>query len=251
MNIDTLFVLDFKANKAFGYSPESNKERLACKHPELIRYLPDGHDKDWMIQQKILSPAYKNVRFLMLVYDEVVNVSQTEEYRNEVQINVSDLDGFKVPDFILQKMKIFFTELSRRSQNFLANSQYLSNLNANMPLTSSTLPANTLQKQVSNQMTKPKTSLSSSHATLSALLSSPAENVGVSGISTTSATSTSSAKTVIEAVPHVTAPALLSNPSENVGVSDVALLSSPSENMDVSGISNTSVGTSNDAVVKD
>ncbi|KAJ6644619.1 Deoxynucleotidyltransferase terminal-interacting protein 1, partial [Pseudolycoriella hygida] len=61
LNTDTLFVLDFKADKAFGFSPELHKERLACKHIELIRYVPDGADKDWMIQQKILSPAHKNV----------------------------------------------------------------------------------------------------------------------------------------------------------------------------------------------
>lgn len=176
LNTDTLFVLDFKANRAFGFSPELHKERLASKHPELIRYLPDGHDKDWMIQQKILSPANKNVRFLMLVFDEVVKVSQTEEYRNKPQIKLSDLEGFKVPDFILQKMKIFFTELSLRSQSFLVNSQFLTNVsNASISTT------NTVQ--VVNQITRPKTSLSSSHATLSALLSSSSENV--SGVSST------------------------------------------------------------------
>lgn len=177
LNTDTLFVLDFKANRAFGFSPELHKERLASKHPELIRYLPDGHDKDWMIQQKILSPANKNVRFLMLVFDEVVKVSQTEEYRNKPQIKLTDLEGFKVPDFILQKMKIFFTELSLRSQSFLVNSHFLTNVSTTMSATS------TLQHQLVNQATRPKTSLSSSHATLSALLSSSSENVGVSGIS--------------------------------------------------------------------
>lgn len=172
LNTDTLFVLDFKANRAFGFSPELHKERLASKHPELIRYLPDGHDKDWMIQQKILSPANKNVRFLMLVYDEVIKVSQTEEYRNKSQIKINDLEGFKVPDFILQKMKIFFTELSLRSQSFLVNSQFLTNVSN----------TSTIQQQVINQIIRPKTSLSSSHATLSALLSGSTMSDNVSGI---------------------------------------------------------------------
>lgn len=178
LNTDTMFVLDFKANRAFGFSPELHKERLASKHPELIRYLPDNHDKDWMIQQKILSPANKNVRFLMLVYDEVIKVSQTEEYRNKPQIKINDLEGFKVPDFILQKMKIFFTELSLRSQSFLVNSQFLTNVSS-----SGSSAGSSTQQQVSNQITRPKTSLSSSHATLSALLSSSSDSVGVSGIS--------------------------------------------------------------------
>lgn len=125
-----------------------------------------GHDKDWMIQQKILSPANKNVRFLMLVYEEVMKVSQTEEYRNKPQIKINDLESFKVPDFILQKMKIFFTELSLRSQSFLVSSQFLTNVSC------AGMPSSTIQQQVINQITRPKTSLSSSHATLSALLSS-------------------------------------------------------------------------------
>lgn len=173
LTTDTLFVLDFKANRAFGFAPELHKERLASKHPELIRYLPDNYDKDWLIQQKILSPAHKSVRFLMLVYDEVLKVSQSDEYRNKPQIKINDLEGFKVPDFILQKMKIFFTELSLRSQSFLVNSQFLTNV------TTTSMPSSTMQ--VVNQITRPKTSLSSSHATLSALLSS--DSVAVSGLS--------------------------------------------------------------------
>lgn len=179
LNTDTLFVLDFKANKAFGFSPEVNKGRLASKHPELIRYLPDGHDKDWMIQQNILSPQNKNLKFLMLVHDEVVKISQTEEYQNKVQINLAELDGFKVPGFILQKMKIFFTELSLRSQSFLVNSQYLSNVSTASATGTSTESTCTLQTPVVNQMPKPKSSLSSSHATLSALLSASPENTAV------------------------------------------------------------------------
>ncbi len=175
LNTETMFVLDFKANRAFGFSPELHKERLASKHPELIRYLPDNHDKDWMIQQKILSPANKNVRFLMLVYDEVMKVSQTDEYRNKPQIKINDLEGFKVPEFILQKMKIFFTELSLRSQSFLVNSQLLTNVSSTGISSGGTM-------QVVNQINqRPKTSLSSSHATLSALLSGSADSV--SGIS--------------------------------------------------------------------
>lgn len=111
----------------------------------------------------------------MLVYDEVMKVSQQEEYRNKPQIKINDLEGFKVPDFILQKMKIFFTELSLRSQSFLVNSQFLTNVSA------TSIPSSTMQ--VVNQIVRPKTSLSSSHATLSALLSGSSDNVGVSGIS--------------------------------------------------------------------
>lgn len=126
-----------------------------------------------MIKQRLLSPAYKHVRFLMLVYDEVIKISQTEEYRHKSPAKINALTGFKVPDFILQKMKIFFQELSLRSQSFLVNSQLMTNA-------SSTSTAQ-------HQFARPKSYLSSSHATLSALLSSSSsississDNVGVS-----------------------------------------------------------------------
>lgn len=174
-------MLDFKANKIFGFA-DNGKERLASKHPELIRYLPDTSDKDWLIQQKVLPSVHRTNRILLLVHDEVCKIAQTDEYRNKL-IKLNDLEGFKVPEFILQKMKTFFMELSVRSQSFLMNSQGITSSGLaqleNSSGTNSTLPStsgsSTATASISDS-TKTKSSLSSSHATLTALLSNPMES---------------------------------------------------------------------------
>lgn len=178
LNSDTRFVLDFKANRALGFA-DSSKERLASKHPELIRYLPDAVDKEWLFQQQIISAANKNNRFLLLVHCEVLKVARSDAYKSTAKIG--ELDSFRIPDFMLQKMKIFFTELSLRSQTFVVH-----------PVQSSSssgegMSSSTSQSVVTNPSSgfgQPmmvggthtsrsisRSTLSSSHATLSALLS--------------------------------------------------------------------------------
>lgn len=171
LNTDTLFSLDFKANRLFGFS-ESGKERLASKHSELIRYLPDANDREWMFQQKLITQNYKNGRFLLLVHEELMKLSHTDEYRTR-NVRPNDLEGFKLPEFIINKMKIFFTELSHRSQlSTLANlkSTTIGGQTISLPSTTSTITLTSLSN------IKPRSSLSSSHATLSALLSNSVEN---------------------------------------------------------------------------
>lgn len=185
LNTETLFLLDYKANRALGFA-DNSRERLASKHPELIRYLPDGTDKEWLCQQKIIVPANRSSRFLLLVHSEVCKIAATEEYRSKAKL--SELDGFKLPEFILQKMKIFFTELSLRSQSFLANShqqQQQQSLVATTQhfISGQTTLTNTVTTSLAASncssgaggMMKSRSSLSSSHATLSALLSSSGE----------------------------------------------------------------------------
>lgn len=184
LNTETLFLLDYKANRALGFA-DNSRERLASKHPELIRYLPDVTDKEWLCQQKIIVPANRSSRFLLLVHSEVCKIAATEEYRSKAKL--SELDGFKLPEFILQKMKIFFTELSLRSQSFLVNSQqqqqqslvattqHLMPGQTTMTNTVTTSSAASGSCSAAGGMMKSRSSLSSSHATLSALLSSSGE----------------------------------------------------------------------------
>lgn len=180
LNTETLFLLDYKANRALGFA-DNSRERLASKHPELIRYLPDVTDKEWLCQQKIIVPANRGSRFLLLVHSEVCKIAATEEYR--VKAKLSELDGFKLPEFILQKMKIFFTELSLRSQSFLVNShqqqqQSLVATTQHLISGQTTLTNTSAASGCSSStggMIKSRSSLSSSHATLSALLSGSAE----------------------------------------------------------------------------
>lgn len=210
LSTETYFVLDYKANRALGFV---EKERLTSLHPELMRYIVDADDKDWLIQHRILSPAYKHFRVLLLVLDEVNKLAQSDEYRSRSTLKLNELSGFKVADFMVQKMKIFFDDLSQKSQNLLTTPSFIitnsgtssaalakMSSGTSSTSTSSTIPLNVtaispthvVVVESTRQSNKPsasrsnatssagasvnRSSLSSSHATLSALLSNSTEN---------------------------------------------------------------------------
>lgn len=122
ISTNTKFVLDVQANQAFGFGPEG-KERLASKHPELIRYLPDNEDRDWLVSQQIIPQQNRNSRFLFLIYDEVCRLYQTHDiYKSKSSIDLSVMMTFSVPEFMIQKMKIFFVDLNIKSRGLITNS---------------------------------------------------------------------------------------------------------------------------------
>ncbi|XP_073839282.1 uncharacterized protein [Musca autumnalis] len=124
----TKFVLDVQANQAFGFGTEGKERRLASKHPELIRYLPDNEDRDWLVTQQIIPQPNRNSRFLFLIYDEVCRLYQTHEvYKNKTSIDLSVMMTFTVPDFMIQKMKIFFVDLNIKSRGLITNSYSIGN----------------------------------------------------------------------------------------------------------------------------
>lgn len=86
------------------------------QHPELIRYLTDAQDKDWLIQQRLLSPSQRTYRILLFVLDEVSKIAHTDEYRLRPNSKLNELTGFKVPEFMLQKMKNVFMKLSEKNK---------------------------------------------------------------------------------------------------------------------------------------
>lgn len=186
---DTLFVLDYKANRALGFV---EKERLTSLHPELMRYIVDGDDKEWLIQNRILSPSYKHFRVLLLVLDEVNKLAHSEEYQSRSTLKLNELSGFKVADFMVQKMKIFFDDLSQKSQNLLTTPSFIitttpsatpSTSTVTIPLNATAISPTHVVVVESHRHTNKtsrssvsRSSLSSSHATLSALLSNSTEN---------------------------------------------------------------------------
>lgn len=122
----TKFVLDVQANQAFGFGTEG-KERLASKHPELIRYLPDTEDRDWLISQQIIPQQNRNSRFLFLIYDEVCRLYHSHDvYRSKPSVDLSVMMTFTVPDFMIKKMKLFFVDLNIKSRGLITNSYSMS-----------------------------------------------------------------------------------------------------------------------------
>ncbi|XP_031636141.1 uncharacterized protein LOC116349026 [Contarinia nasturtii] len=118
LTTDTLFTFDFKAHAAFDYAPN---ERLINKYPELIHYIIDHQDKDWFIQQRILSPINRNAHILLLTIEEVNRIAHSDILKNQPYPKPIELFAFKIPTFILQKMKKFINEQGEKSKTLIAN----------------------------------------------------------------------------------------------------------------------------------
>ncbi|XP_055603810.1 deoxynucleotidyltransferase terminal-interacting protein 1 [Uranotaenia lowii] len=158
---ETLFILDFKAGRALGVV--DFRERLANKHPEILRYCPDNQDRDWLLQQKQISPLNRNGRFFLLVLDEVKKLAdRNADYSNNPFIKLSDLQGFKLTEFMYVKVQKLIKDSAEASLK--------------APVVPSTT-SNTIQQTIRPRVS----SLSSSHATLTALLASPQQTQQTGG----------------------------------------------------------------------
>lgn len=115
LTTDTLFTFDFKAHEAFDYAPN---ERLIYKYPDLIHYVIDPHDTDWFIQQRILSPIHRNSQILLLTIEEVNRIAHTDILKNQIYPKPIELLGFKIPEFMLQKMRKYINDKFDRAKAF-------------------------------------------------------------------------------------------------------------------------------------
>ncbi|XP_053687167.1 deoxynucleotidyltransferase terminal-interacting protein 1 [Sabethes cyaneus] len=159
---ETLFILDFKAGRALGVA--DFRDRLVNKHPEILRYCPDNQDREWLLQQKQISPLNRNGRFYLLVLDEVKKLAERNtEYSNNPYLKLSDLQGFKLTEFIYAKVQKLIKESGE--QCALKAPPVIS--------TVATIPSASSGSSCSSQQKPRVSSLSSSHATLTALLASP------------------------------------------------------------------------------
>ncbi|TMW50648.1 hypothetical protein DOY81_004265 [Sarcophaga bullata] len=200
ISTNTKFVLDVQANQAFGFGTEG-KERLASKHPELIRYLPDNEDRDWLINQQIIPQQNRNSRFLFLIYDEVCRLYQTHEnYKNKSTIDLSVMMTFTVPEFMIQKMKVFFVDLNIKSRGLITNSYSMAG--ATTATIHQQMPQQQQQQQIQNQQQQQQQS--NSHLRNALLLgtqqslgatSNATASANITSDSTTSATSSSASST--------------------------------------------------------
>ncbi|XP_055298585.1 deoxynucleotidyltransferase terminal-interacting protein 1 [Sitodiplosis mosellana] len=118
LTTDTLFTFDFKVHEAFDYGPN---DRLINKYPDLIRYIIDVQDKDWFIQQRILSPIHRTSQIMLFTIEEVNRIAHSDILRNQPYRKPIELLGFKIPEFMLQKMRKFICEHGENSKKIITN----------------------------------------------------------------------------------------------------------------------------------
>ncbi|XP_022692918.1 deoxynucleotidyltransferase terminal-interacting protein 1-like isoform X2 [Varroa jacobsoni] len=101
LSTETLFVMGARANKALGLGAQ--RGRLYMKHQDVFRYCGDAEDKLWLYEQNLMPSA--GGRAFLLLLDDIKHLAQTEEYKDAPGVQVDDLEGFKVPEFMINKMR--------------------------------------------------------------------------------------------------------------------------------------------------
>ncbi|XP_041770209.1 uncharacterized protein LOC121592640 [Anopheles merus] len=176
---ESLFILDFKAARVLGIV--DFRDRLANRHPEVLRYCPDTQDRDWLLQQRQVTPLNKNGRFFLLALDDVKKLIERNAFEHTASSGRSgELQGFKVTEMIYAKIQKLLRELTERQR---ATDGFESP--KVLPVVAST--------------GRPRmSSLSSSHATLTALLSTPHAHTAAAAAVSESVSSSSSAMATLE-----------------------------------------------------
>ncbi|XP_071453256.1 uncharacterized protein [Hetaerina americana] len=103
----TLFVMGARANKALGFG--QMRGRLYIKHPELFKYSGDQEDKEWLTRNHLMPPTGGKA-YLMIVED-IRELAETEEYKNNPNLLLDEIHGFEVPDFMLRKIRCYVNSL--------------------------------------------------------------------------------------------------------------------------------------------
>ncbi|KAK7487797.1 hypothetical protein BaRGS_00020938, partial [Batillaria attramentaria] len=98
---DSLFVMGARANKALGLG--NTRGRLYIRHPDVFKYSGDQDDKVWLHEQKLM-PATGGKAYMLLVED-IVDLSKTEEYRDSPTLMMHECLGFQVPEWMIVKIK--------------------------------------------------------------------------------------------------------------------------------------------------
>ncbi|XP_006818050.1 uncharacterized protein LOC102806133 [Saccoglossus kowalevskii] len=100
---DTCFVMGAKANKALGLG--ATRGRLYYKHPELFKYAGDQQDKAWLYENGLM-PATGGKAFILIVED-IYDLSKHDDYKDNAEVQLSEIKPFKVNATILEKMRSY------------------------------------------------------------------------------------------------------------------------------------------------
>ncbi|CAG9760803.1 unnamed protein product [Ceutorhynchus assimilis] len=100
---ETLFIMGSRANKVLGYG--QTRGRLYVRHPNLLRYCGDQDDKEWLQAQNLL-PANGGKIYIMLLED-IRELTESDEYKNNPNLQLHELHGFEAPRFMNIKIKNF------------------------------------------------------------------------------------------------------------------------------------------------
>lgn len=103
IHYNTLFIMGARANKVLGFG--QTRGRLYVRHPEILRYSGDSEDKEWLASKNLMPPSGGRA-YLMLVED-IQELAMNDDYRNSLNLQLNELQGFEAPPFMINKIKAF------------------------------------------------------------------------------------------------------------------------------------------------
>jgi deoxynucleotidyltransferase terminal-interacting protein 1 len=89
--------------KALGFG--QTRGRLYIKHPELFKYSGDQTDKEWLAKANLM--ATTGGKAYLMVLKDILDLAESPEYSSHPKQQPSELVGFTVPDWMLEKMKAY------------------------------------------------------------------------------------------------------------------------------------------------
>ncbi|KAL4714098.1 hypothetical protein ACJJTC_008452 [Scirpophaga incertulas] len=103
LNQDTLFIMGSHAHKVLGLG--NSRGRLYTRHAGLLRYPADSADKEWIASHNLVNAV--GGKTYIMVLEDIEELAHSEAYRHSSLPMLGELTGFKVPLFMLRKIKAY------------------------------------------------------------------------------------------------------------------------------------------------
>ncbi|GBP69597.1 Deoxynucleotidyltransferase terminal-interacting protein 1 [Eumeta japonica] len=115
---DTLFIMGSHAHKVLGLG--NSRGRLYTKHAGLLKYPADSADKEWIASHNLVNAV--GGKTYIMVLEDIEELAASEPYRHSSLPMLGELIGFKVPPFMLRKIKAFVMRKSTSGEISSPNS---------------------------------------------------------------------------------------------------------------------------------
>ncbi|XP_061712081.1 mucin-5AC isoform X2 [Cydia pomonella] len=100
---ETLFIMGSHAHKVLGLG--NCRGRLYTRHAGLLRYPADSSDKEWIASHNLVNAV--GGKTYIMVLEDIEELANSDAYRHNSLPMLGELTGFKVPPFMLRKIKAY------------------------------------------------------------------------------------------------------------------------------------------------
>ncbi|XP_045491124.1 uncharacterized protein LOC123690999 [Colias croceus] len=100
---DTLFIMGSHAHKVLGLG--NSRGRLYTRHAGLLRYPADSADKEWIASHNLVNAV--GGKTYIMVLEDIEELATSDAYKHNSLPLLGELTGFRVPPFMLRKIKAY------------------------------------------------------------------------------------------------------------------------------------------------